>query len=319
MSRLNFGSYARILKKSTTLSNAGVVDLLVAGLKVSSKIDPSDKNKLFNSNIDIEYIKDAAKTIKTKKSIEEYFDQKVIPELSEITINELVELLKIIITKDKTICESDAQELLLNANKEHLPQFLSHTFLFAATRPNKTKAETAEIIREESSIISIRNGYLYLNGIEVPLPEKLTVPQEIDNSEAVYILELLKAYAEKQKVESYTIETLPIKYKKEIERHRQDFYSAEAVRRKTREISIDAENEFDNLKNDTYEGIVDTHSMEYSNAYERLLAVLQQVVKLNSGKSLLWQLPKWISSSEKKGICHILVNEKRISWVVEDE
>lgn len=319
MSRLNFGSYARILKKSTTLSNAGVVDLLVAGLEPSTTIDASDKNKLFNSKKDFEYLKNAAKTVKTKNSIQEYFEIKVVPILSEITINELLELLKATIIKDITICKEDKNSLLNNADKAHLAEFLSKTFIFAATRPNDIAEESLEIIREEDSIISIRGGKLYLNGEEVVLPDKLEVPQEVKDSEATYILELLKAYAEKQKVESYTIETLPIKYKKEIERHRQDFYSAEAVRRKTREISTDAENEFEILKKDTYEGIIDTHSMGYSSAYERLLAVLQQVVKLSNGKSLLWQLPKWISASEKKGVCHILVNEKRISWVVEDD
>ena len=151
------------------------------------------------------------------------------------------------------------------------------------------------------------------------MPDKLIPPTNFESGEAIYIAELLKAYAEAEKTSSLTIDNLPLKYKKEFDRHRQDYFNAESVHRRMRETYLSEENDFEMLKNETYDGIIDTHSMPYSNGYERLLKVLQQAVNLQQGKSLLWQLPKWIGASEKKGVCHILVNEKEITWVVKDE
>ena len=186
--------------------------------------------------------------------------------------------------------------------------------MFAASQDNNTKDNNLPQIMS-GDIIAIQDGKIFLNGEEVPLPDKLVPPKEFDSMEAIYITELLKAYADKQKVSNYTIDSLPLKYKKDIERHRQDFYNAEAMHRKIRDIYDDKENEFEKLKDDN----IDSALMDYDNGYEKLLNVLAQVVKLEQGKSLMWLLPSWLGSSEKKGVCHILVNDRKLSWVVENE
>lgn len=319
MSHLCFGSFASLIKNATPLSKSRVVDLLVKGLGSNISIDTSDKSKLINSKLDLQYLKDSAGTIGISDSIEKYFSKEVVIELTKLKINELIELLKITIMKDDSIVTPDKNFLLTNADKEHLSEFLSKVFLFATTRPNDYVKNPLPVINSSDNIIAVSEGKIFLNGEEIPLPKKLVPPKELDNNEAIYIAELLKTYAEKQKVQAYSINDIPNKYKNEIDRHRQDFYNAEAVHRKVREIYSSDENDFDLLKNETYDGIIDTHSMSYSNGYERLLHVLEQAVKLQDGKSLLWKLPKWIGSSEKKGICHILVNENRLTWVVKDE
>lgn len=320
MGNLSFGTYSKILKNATSLSNVAIVDLLVNSLinHGSGSIDLSDKHKLFNSNHNIQYLKDAASKIGVNNNIKDYFISKVIPEISILKINETIELLKALIIGDPTIVESDKNVLLRDSDREHLSEFLSKVFLFAATRENKLKDNKLPVPLS-SKIIMISNGKIYLNGQEVLLPDKLIPPTNIEDEESIYITELLKTYAEKQKVKSFTIDNLPPKYKDDLNRHRQDYFSAEAVHRKVREIYANDENQFTLLKNETYDGVIDTASMIYCNGYEKLLNVLSQAVRLNHGKSLLWQLPEWISSSEKKGICHILVNDKRLTWVVNDE
>lgn len=74
--------------------------------------------------------------------------------------------------------------------------------------------------------ITLSDGKIYLNGEEILLPEKLVPPESVENIEIVYITEILKAYAETENIKDLTIDTLPDKYKKEIERHRQDFFNA---------------------------------------------------------------------------------------------
>lgn len=320
MSHLTFGTFANAIKNATSMSNVAIVDMLVDGLaeNASMSIDPSDKNKLFNCKKDFAYLREAAMKNSVQSSIYQYFEDNVIGNLSNIKINLLIELLKGLINGEKNITNQDKESLISIANKENLTNFLSKTFLIAASQNNDTKNNSLpQIISGDT--ITIQNGKIFLNGKEVPLPDKLTPPKEFDKSEAIYITELLKAYADKQKVSSYTMDTLPTKYQNDLKRHRQDYYNAEAMHRKIREIYNNNVNEFEVLKDDTFNGVIDTALMEYNDGYERLLNVLSQAVKLEQGKSLMWQLPLWLGSSEKKGICHILVNDKKLSWVVEDE
>ena len=318
MSHLCFGTFAKAIKDASPLSISATVDLLVGGLVKDTYIDISDKNKLFHCKKDLVYLKDAAQSKEVKSSICDYFQNEVIGKLSELKINALIEILRGLINGENNITKPDKKHLFSLADNENLSQFLGETFLFAASQDNNTKDNNLPQIMS-GDIIAIQDGKIFLNGEEVPLPDKLVPPKEFDSMEAIYITELLKAYADKQKVSNYTIESLPLKYKKDIERHRQDFYNAEAMHRKIRDIYDDKENEFEKLKDDTLDGIIDTALMDYDNGYEKLLNVLAQVVKLEQGKSLMWLLPSWLGSSEKKGVCHILVNDRKLSWVVENE
>ena len=136
MGYLCFGSFASLLKNATPLGKGRVVDLLVKAIGCETEVDPSDKSKLINSKIDLEYLKDIAGTVGAEKKAEKFFSENIIDELTKLKINELVELLRILIIKDDTITSLDKDNLLVNANREHLSEFLSKTFLFAATRPN---------------------------------------------------------------------------------------------------------------------------------------------------------------------------------------
>lgn len=321
MSRLCFGSYANLLKNATSVSKKDVVEMLVNGIidNVADSIDDSDKYKLFNSKLDIQYLKDEAGTIGVESSINKYFSDNIIPNLISLNINELLELFKGIINGDETIVNKDKSEFIAIAKKETLSLFLSKVFLFATLRPNNLKKNPLPTIMDRNTVITLSGGRIYLNGEEIELPDKLTPPNEFENEESIYITELLKAFAENAKQVSITYDKLLPNQKIEFNRHRQDYFNAEAVHRRMREIYSKEYNEFDLLKQDTFDGIIDTHSMSYSNGYDQLLKVLQQAVTLQNGKSLLWQLPKWIGASEKKGVCHILVNDKKIAWVIEDE
>ena len=320
MGYLSLGSFANVIEKNSSLTKTATIDLILNAIipDSSESVDPADKSRAFNSHKNIQYIRDAALEIGVKNSIREYVENNIIPKLSYIAINETIELLKALIMGDITIVDKDKEYLLEKAYKEHLAEFISRVLLFACTRNNDLKIQNNLPTPLKDDSIMVCQGKIFLNGEELILPDKLLPPQNFKNEEATYLAELLKVYAEKQKVSSFTVDNLPPKYQEELKRHRQDFYSAEAVRRKLREISI-TNNEFETLENDTYDGIIDTHSMSYNNGYERLLHVLQQAVSLSSGKSLLWELPKWIGASEKKGVCHILVNDKRMKWVIDDE
>jgi len=92
------------------------------------------------------------------------------------------------------------------------------------------------------------------------------------------------------------------------------------VRRRAREIFPANSDEFEELKNNTYYGVSAVHAQSCSHGYERLLKVLAHAASLPDGVSLLEKQLVWVRASQKMGVCHILVNERRIeSWVVPNE
>lgn len=73
--------------------------------------------------------------------------------------------------------------------------------------------------------------------------------------------------------------------------------------------------QFDVLKEEIYNGIIDVHEQDYSTGYKRLVADLQQAAITNTSKSLLDSKLHCIGNCERKGVCHMLVNDCRIKWV----
>jgi hypothetical protein len=136
-----------------------------------------------------------------------------------------------------------------------------------------------------------------------------------------YVTELLAAYAEAEGLESLTQDELAKyqKYKRNFERQRKDYYAAESVRRGTREAFGDSDpDQFDVLKEETHDGIIEVHERDYEHGLARLNAVLDKVTSVSISKCALRETD-WIGNSERKGVCHFLVNDGRIRWVADDE
>ncbi|GHV10305.1 hypothetical protein FACS1894217_15730 [Clostridia bacterium] len=156
---------------------------------------------------------------------------------------------------------------------------------------------------------------------KLPHPETLIPPNEFGEDELPYVTELLAAYADAEGLDELTKDELEkyVKYKKNLQRQRKDYYAAESVRRGTREAFGDADpDQFETLKNETHDGIVEVHERDYDHGFDRLNAVMSQVALVPISKCVLRETD-WIGNSEKKGVCHFLVNDGRIKWVDDDE
>lgn len=156
---------------------------------------------------------------------------------------------------------------------------------------------------------------------KLPHPVILSPPDELSEDEMPYVEALLEAYADAEGLEKLSKDELDSyrKYKKNFQRQRKDYYAAESVRRGTREAFGNTDpDQFETLKNETYDGIVDVHEQEYENGFDRLGAVMTQAAITPISKCTLCETD-WIGNSEKKGVCHFLVNDGRIKWVDGDE
>ena len=167
------------------------------------------------------------------------------------------------------------------------------------------------------------NRIIYLGNEEIQLPVELTPLPLISEYDMPYINALCEVYAEKleQEVTPDSLATLPDRYKKNFSEQRKAFYSAESVQRSVREVFADGEEQFNLLKDDAYEGISPIYFDDtYATGYDRLIAVLSKITNTTLSVSTLTNIIGLIGNLEKKGICHILVNDDRIkSWVNIDE
>lgn len=164
---------------------------------------------------------------------------------------------------------------------------------------------------------------IYLGSEKIKLPVQLIPQEAIEKSELPYINALCEVYAEKlnQTVTPDIINSLSTSIKRNFAEQRKAYYSAESLQRSVREVYADGEYQFQNLKDDAYEGISPIYYDDrISTGYERLLDVLKQITSITLSKSALINIAGLIGNLEKKGLCHMLVNDDIIkSWVNIDE
>ena len=163
-------------------------------------------------------------------------------------------------------------------------------------------------------------GKIRFGGVSAKIPDKIVPPKTLHSDELIYVTELLKAYVEALGIDELSIDILEkySKYNQNFERQRKDYYSAETIRRFVRDVFTDSK-QFEVLKDETFDGIIEVHEAEYSNGFERLNAVVKHASTVSTDKSLLSSKLHCIGNSEKKGVCHILVNDRRLKWVNNDD
>lgn len=166
--------------------------------------------------------------------------------------------------------------------------------------------------------IERRGDKLHISGEVITIHQAL-VPDDVGKHELDYIRALYEAYAQKLNRETFTagdIPSLPKRYAQNYKEQRMAYYSAVSIERSVRDIFDDGEDEFDRLKGDAWHGINTTYWKDYEDGYTRLNAVLEKITSTTLDSSVLSQMRNLIGNLEKKGICHILVNDGVIeSWV----
>lgn len=153
---------------------------------------------------------------------------------------------------------------------------------------------------------------------EIKLPKSVQPNEKTDNK-MPYIKALYEVYSEKldKKITKSNLKELPKSLSENLKNQKEAFYNATSVGRAVSEVFCDGVEQFELLKEEAYEGIEPTyHNDNYKTGYDRLLGVLEKITNTTLDKSNLMNIKGLIGNSEKKGICHILVNDKKInSWV----
>lgn len=146
----------------------------------------------------------------------------------------------------------------------------------------------------------------------IPLPEK-----DIHAREQKYTKSLFEVYEEDcgQKVNSISDLQGKDPYMKHFIDQRRSFYSAESLEKFSRENFPDAHPmPFDDLKDDA-EVVLNT-TLQLSakeNGYRRVLLSNQEIKRQDFSSN---PLSLEIKPLDKDGLCHHLVNEERITWII---
>lgn len=221
--------------------------------------------------------------------------------------------LKKLVNSDNTLSLERKRHLL--GGRDDLISNGSDIFIYAMgndnlTNPKKERVKKALTPLEiQKRIIELINKY--------PKPLQIEVPTEITTEEMTYVSAILEAFAEDAGVEIILENELLSKqdyqkYKKKLDRYRADFYRAESIRESLKDTKLEKEvGIFKQLEDETYESIIDKVEEDYPTSYARMTSVLNHVTTIPL-QSLI--ASSWVGSAEKKGVCHILVNEGKIRW-----
>ena len=136
-------------------------------------------------------------------------------------------------------------------------------------------------------------------------------PLTPEASELTYTSELLLAFgdAEKKDVNNGNLSTFP-EYEQEYHSVRRNYYSADGLERFSRDwLPNDCYKE---LLDECYETISPVVMSDHKDGYARYLKVSAQAAGTNYSSH---PLHHYIKVQDKKGLCHHLVNEKKVKWV----
>lgn len=137
-------------------------------------------------------------------------------------------------------------------------------------------------------------------------------PDEIAPRESRYVEQLLKAYADREKKPIPDLKVLKSRSSTlhgHFTRQREAFYHAESLRIFARDNT--PPRTFEDLQDEIYSGVVDTHNADHPNGYERVCQVTKAARDLQLTSNALVPC---IKTQDRDGICHHLANEDRLQW-----
>ena len=225
------------------------------------------------------------------------------------------------IREDKSIQASSRKKLEKLYSIGDTAGFLSESFLLAIKNENglflrPVKKKKSKPLAETDYIEEFEN----LMKQRYKKPDPMKPPKELAEHELTYATELLAAYADAAKVPEMVREDLQAlgnaRFSRDFDRQRRFYYMAETILEASKDMLKLKESEcFDKAKGEVYDYIIQTCDSPYEDGYKRLCAVIQRAGGTPLSKAIDDMLLNWMGPGEKQGVCHMLVNDKQIRWV----
>jgi hypothetical protein len=166
-----------------------------------------------------------------------------------------------------------------------------------------------DIIKEYES----HKNYLVRFGGSLPPRPTVDIPSNIEDLR--YIDQLVKSYNSNSTTDDFNTDDISAtSYKSHFDDARRSFYKAEELRMLSRDSLPDGI--FENLKENIYDGVSSKSREKFDDGYKKVLAVESEAVKIPIESNPLKDACQTI---DKKGLCHHLVNDEKLTWVEENE
>ncbi|HOT58822.1 MAG TPA: hypothetical protein PK074_09065 [Spirochaetales bacterium] len=255
-------------------------------------------------------IRSASQNSSVKSTIVGYFKKSVISRFLPGMEDEVIFHLRGVIKSDKLISDSKKSELMLLGQKNTFAEFLANVYLYSLTRDNILSPDAISASSQELEEYK-----------KHPL-EPLEIPDDVIMEERKYAMALAAIYGELAHIENFDLSLLSqyADYQKHFCEQRGYYFAAEAVRRGIRDIySKKDPDQFEILKDETYEGVKEIWEDDYKDGMTRLRKVMTQASLTRVDRCWLSRDTDWIGNPQKKGICHFLVKEDKLKgWVKKD-
>lgn len=266
-------------------------------------------------------IKDGADNSAVVRGIEQYFEDNVVPEIYSDKEQDVLDGILELVHDDKGIQKTTRKKLEKLYADGEIAAFLSTTFLLAIKNENglfqrPVRKKKSKPLAETDDIEEFEN----LMKQRYKKPDPMTPPKELAEHELTYATELLAAYADAAKVPEMAREDLQApgnaRFSRDFDRQRRFYYMAETILEASKDMLKLKESEcFDKAKGEVYDYIIQTCDSPYDDGYKRLCAVIQRAGGTPLSKAIDDMLLNWMGPGEKQGVCHMLVNDKQIRWV----
>ncbi|MGA8941059.1 MAG: ABC-three component system protein [Acidobacteriaceae bacterium] len=144
-----------------------------------------------------------------------------------------------------------------------------------------------------------------------PRPKPDAPPDTVHANESRYVEQLYEAYSDHRGTKVTDLKGLTVwpSHVQHFHRQREHFYHAEALRNFARDTVPPGT--FEDLQSEVYAGVADVEAKTHSDALVRLNAVTQVAQELHLTSNALLTVVK---VQDRRGICHQLANEDRLSW-----
>lgn len=280
-------------------------------------IDNNNASKWCNGNSIPAKVRKAVVDEIYKDDINLYFNRNVLDSIEDDLKQDMLDSL-IHLVNSSNLNDSRKKQLNDYYQREEYGDFLAYAFMSAIIGSSKTANKQTQPIPSEGNPEGALEDFRKIVQKYYTKPVSLPVPEEIDEQELKYVTALYAAYKKTSGKNINDTDDLG-NYKKHFDRQRKNYYLAETIHRELRDTIHHNEVGFDTLKEEVEEGIVETSERVYASPVEKVDSVMEKAgavpISHNTDEIMLG----WIGVGEKKGVCHMLVNEDRLKWVDDDE
>ncbi|MCK2237397.1 MULTISPECIES: ABC-three component system protein [unclassified Crossiella] len=139
-------------------------------------------------------------------------------------------------------------------------------------------------------------------------------PEEYTSGEARFLQQLLAVYAERHPDKITSLESVAgvPKLSRHLQQQRVNFFRAESL--KAYSAGAVPPGTFEKLQDDIHSGVIDITQIDHPDGFTRLSQVLTHVGSLDLKRHKLINVTE---IDDRKGVCHQLANDDRLTWVEE--